>query len=79
MANERSDTRPPNASARPISHFMKAPAAAALLCEQHGREKARAMALRKQREARRARSRRQFEFWAEVTSLIDAEGRRPIG
>jgi len=71
MSNETGDEYARTAEARPISHYMKAPIAAALLRERYGDAKAQSIALRKQREARRARSRRRFKFWTEVTSTIE--------
>jgi len=50
---------------------MRASAAATLLRERHGEAKAREIALQEQREARRARSRRRFKFWAEVALLVE--------
>ncbi len=76
MANGTGDEYARTAKVRPVSHFMNAPIAAALLREQHGDAKARSIALREQREAKRARSRRRFKFWGEVTSLIE-NGARP--
>jgi hypothetical protein len=60
------------AKGRSLSHFMSPDAVGALLRERHGVAKAQTVVLRKQREARRARSRRRFKFWVEVASLIDA-------
>ncbi len=60
--------RPPD---RTVSHFIKAPDAAALLREQHGEAIARKIALMEQRRARRARSKRRFNFWADVAALIE--------
>ena len=56
---------------RTVSHFMKPPAAVALLREQHGEADARKIALTEQRRARRARSKRRFEFWGEVAARIE--------
>jgi hypothetical protein len=56
---------------RRVSHFMKAPAAVALLREQHGEADARKIALTEQRRAKRARSKKRFEFWAEVAARIE--------
>ena len=50
---------------------MKAPAAAALLREQHGEADARKIALTEQRRAKRARSKKRFAFWAEVAAQIE--------
>jgi hypothetical protein len=54
-----------------VSHFMKAPAAVALLRERHGEANARMIALTEQRRARRARSKRRFAFWGEVAARIE--------
>ena len=59
------------AEVRTASHFMKVASAVALLRAQHGDVDARKIALKEQRRARRARSRRRFAFWAEVASEID--------
>ena len=56
---------------RTVSHFMKAPAAAALLRAQYGEAEARKVALTEQRRAKRARSKRRFAFWAEVAAQIE--------
>ena len=60
-----------NGGDRRVSHFMKAPAAVALLRERHGEADARKIALTEQRRARRARSRRRFAFWDEVAARIE--------
>jgi hypothetical protein len=59
------------AELRAVSHFMKAPAAAAQLRERHGEANARKVALTEQRRARRARSKRRFDFWADVAARIE--------
>ena len=59
-----------SAKARTVSHFMKAPVAVEILLAQHGETNARRIAMREQRKARRARSRRRFNFWVAVTTLI---------
>jgi hypothetical protein len=59
------------ANGRRVSHFMKAPVVVALLRAQHGGAKARLIALREQRKARQARSRRRFAFWVEVATRIE--------
>ena len=65
---------------RRVSHFMKAPGAAAQLRERHGEANARKVALTEQRRARRARSKRRFNFWADVAALIEnGNGRRKRG
>jgi hypothetical protein len=56
--------------AKTVSHFTKPTVAAELLRAQHGEENARKIALQEQQKARRARSRRQFEFWGAVVALI---------
>jgi hypothetical protein len=56
---------------RTVSHFMKAPAAVALLRERHGEAIARKIALAEQRRARRARSKKRFAFWADVAERIE--------
>jgi hypothetical protein len=53
-----------------VSHFMRAPAAAARLCEQQGEVGACEIALKEQQRAKRARSKRRFAFWGEVAALI---------
>jgi len=60
-----------NGRDRRVSHFMKVPAAVALLCEQHGEAEARSVALTEQRRARRARSKKRFAFWADVAAQIE--------
>ncbi len=50
---------------------MKAPAAVALLRDQHGEAIARKIALTEQRRARRARSKKRFAFWVEVAARIE--------
>ncbi len=59
-----------------ISHYVKPPSKAALLLiAKHGAEIARKHALRELRNARRARSRIRFNFWATVIAEIDAHCR----
>jgi hypothetical protein len=53
-----------------VSHLMRPPAAAARLCARHGKVGAREIALKEQRRAKRARSKRRFAFWAEVATQI---------
>jgi hypothetical protein len=53
-----------------VSHFMRPPAAAARLCARHGELDAHKIALKEQRTAKRARSKRRFAFWAEVATQI---------
>ena len=56
---------------RPVSHFMKPPAAVALLRAQYGEAEARKVALTEQRRAKRARSKKRFAFWADVAARIE--------
>ena len=58
------------AGGRDVSHFMRPPAAAARLCARHGEVGAREIALKEQRRAKRARSKRRFAFWGEVAAQI---------
>jgi hypothetical protein len=60
-----------NGRDRRVSHFMKAPAAAALLRERHGEANAWKIALTEQRRAKRARSKKRFAFWADVAAEIE--------
>jgi hypothetical protein len=53
-----------------VSHFMRSPAAAALLSARHGDGGAREIALKEQRRAKRARSKRRFVFWGAVARQI---------
>jgi hypothetical protein len=53
-----------------VSHFMKPPAAVARLCARYGELGAREIALKEQRRAKRARSKRRFAFWGEVAAQI---------
>ena len=55
---------------RTVSHFMKVPVAVALLRERHGGADARKIALTEQRRAKRARSKKRFDFWADVAAQI---------
>jgi hypothetical protein len=56
-----------------ISHYVKPPSKAArLLIAKHGAAAARKHALQELRNARRARSRIRFTFWATVIAEIDA-------
>jgi len=57
-----------------ISHYVKQPSKAArLLTAKHGAAVARKYALQELRNARRARSRIRFTFWATVIAEIDAD------
>jgi hypothetical protein len=82
MTDARTGTGVPKpAKTRTVSHFMKVPVAAELLRTEHGDENARRIALQEQQKARRARSRKRFEFWGEVATLIgqrSAENGRAI-
>jgi hypothetical protein len=66
-------TRTGARSAQPktVSHFMKATVAIEFLRTQHGEANARKIALKELRNARRARSRRRFDFWSEVAAQIE--------
>jgi hypothetical protein len=64
-----------------ISLSMSVPAAVELLRERHGELAARKMADLEKRKARMARSRKRFEFWAEIAIRMEqgreGYGRRP--
>jgi hypothetical protein len=60
-----------SAQAKTVSHFMKATVAIEFLRAQHGEANARKIALKELRKARRARSRRRFDFWSEVATQIE--------
>jgi hypothetical protein len=53
-----------------VSLLMRPPVAAARLCARHGEVGAREIALKEQRRAKRARSKRRFAFWGEVATQI---------
>ena len=53
-----------------VSHTMSVPIVVERLRDQHGGEKARKLALLEQQKARRARSRRRFDFWSAVADQI---------
>jgi hypothetical protein len=53
-----------------VSHFVRPPAAAERLCARHGEVGAREIALKEQRRAKRARSKRRFAFWGQVAARI---------
>ena len=72
MTDETRGTGGP-AKTRTASHFMKPTVAAELLRAQHGEENARKIALQEQQRARRARSRRRFEFWDAVVAQIERD------
>ena len=60
-----------SAKAKTVSHFMKATVAIEFLRAQHGEANARKIAQKELRNARRARSRRRFDFWSEVATQIE--------
>ena len=62
-----------------VSHYMQVDAAVSVLVSTHGETKARSKALREQHSARRARSRKRFEFWAAVASGIEARRSPELG
>lgn len=64
---------PRSARTKTVSHLMKPAVAVELLREQHGEANAWKIALQEQRKARRARSRRRFEFWGAVAMLMGQE------
>ena len=64
---------PRSARTKTVSHLMKPTVAVELLREQHGEANAWKIALQEQRKARRARSRRRFEFWGAVAMLMGQE------
>ena len=53
-----------------VSLLMRPPVAAARLCARHGEVGAREIALKEQRRAKRARSKRRFAFWGQVAARI---------
>ena len=53
-----------------VTHFTQATVVVELLRAQHGEANARKIVLQEQRNARRARSRRRFEFWGWVAMLL---------
>jgi hypothetical protein len=56
-----------------VSHRMKVDAAVSTLVSAQGDAKARRRAILEQHNARRARSRRRYEFWVAVAAGIDAQ------
>ena len=60
-----------NGRDRRVSHFMKVPAAVAVLRDRYGEANARKVALTEQQRARRARSKKRFAFWGEVAARIE--------
>jgi hypothetical protein len=53
--------------------FMRVPTAAKILREQYGEAEARKLALRELQCAKRARSRKRFNFWAAVAKSIASD------
>jgi hypothetical protein len=53
-----------------ISHMTSISAAVERLRSQHGGLKARKLALQEQQKARRARSRKRFDFWGAVADQV---------
>jgi hypothetical protein len=60
-----------DAEERDVTHFINPPAVVAVLCTRHGEADACKIALREQRRAKRAGSKRRFVFWREVVTQID--------
>ena len=56
-----------------VSRFVYATKVAARLTAEHGELFAQKLAMAGLRKARRARSRRQFNFWTEVASQLGAQ------
>jgi hypothetical protein len=56
-----------------VSHFMSIPTVVARLRNWHGEAKAHQVAVSELQRARRARSRRRFNFWAAVAEQIRKE------
>ncbi len=71
MSGVATTTGARSAQAKTLSHFMKATVAIEFLRAQHGDANARKIALKELRKARRARSRRRFDFWSEVATQIE--------
>ena len=71
MSEATTRTGARSAQAKTVSHFMKATVAIEFLRAQHGDANARKIALKELRKARRARSRRRFDFWREVAMQIE--------
>ena len=59
---------------RTVSHFMEVSVAVELLCTQHSLEDGRRIALQEQHRARRARSRKRFNFWTDVATAFAGAG-----
>jgi hypothetical protein len=59
--------------ARRVSRFMRVPTAAKILREQHGGAEALKLALRELQSAKRARSRKRFNFWGAVAKSIASD------
>ena len=58
------------ADMRPVSHFMSVAVAVELPLARHEQEGTRKVIRQELMKSRRARSRRRFQFWAAVGSLI---------
>ncbi len=71
MSEATTRTGARSAQAKTVSHFIKATVAIEFLRAQHGEANARKIALKELRKARRARSRRRFDFWSEVVTQIE--------
>ncbi len=71
MSEATTRTGARSAQAKTVLHFMKATVAIEFLRAQHGDANARKIALKELRKARRARSRRRFDFWSEVATQIE--------
>jgi hypothetical protein len=56
-----------------VAHHIDVLAAVERLMNEHGKVRARKVALFEQQKARRARSRKRFQFWASVVSHIGSE------
>ena len=69
MSEATTRTGPRSAQAKSV--FMNATVAIEFLRAQHGEANARKIALKELRNARRARSRRRFDFWSEVATQIE--------
>jgi len=61
-----------------VSHFMNIDKVAAILCEEHGDLYAQKLALAEVRRARRARSRKRFNFWMSVASQLADQSRAMV-
>jgi hypothetical protein len=63
-------SEPRQTQASDVSHLMKPAAAVARLCARYGQVDARKIALKQQRKAKRARSKKRFVFWGEVARKL---------